>query len=75
MVPWDDLPAALHVLFDERYLPQLSEAFSKSAHEGQFALAMERGRVLLAYYAVTYPSNYPQIGVCHAQPVETPHWY
>ncbi len=60
--PWIDLPADLYPLFNEVYLPQLSETFSRTSHEGKYEAALSSGRTLLAYYAIVYPPNYPQIG-------------
>lgn len=60
--PWVDLPADLYPLFNEGYLPQLSETFSRTSHEGEYEAALSSGRTLSAYYAVVYPPNYPQIG-------------
>ena len=72
-LPWGNLPADLHTLLDEKYLPQLSEAFSKASHEGQYATALRSGRTLLAYYAVTYSLNYPQIGMSRTLTAATSH--
>lgn len=61
---FERLPAELYPIFHESYLPALSEQFSKTSHEGQYAEAVEAGLTLLAFYAVMYPPNYPQIGGC-----------
>ncbi|KAI1793397.1 SET domain-containing protein [Ganoderma leucocontextum] len=60
---FERLPQELHCLLHESYLPSLSEAFSKTSHEGPYADAVESGLTLLAFYAMIYPPNYPQIGM------------
>ena len=50
------------ILTSTTYLPSLSEAFSKTSHEGPYAEAIDRGLTLLAFYVMLYPPNYPQIG-------------
>ncbi|OSD07270.1 SET domain-containing protein [Trametes coccinea BRFM310] len=60
---FETLPANLHPIFHESYLPSLSELFSKLSHEGPFVDAIEAGITQLALYAVVYPPNYPQIGM------------
>lgn len=56
------LPAALHCVLHEPYMEQLSEQFSKAAHEGEYNTAIRSGNTLLALYLLIYPRNYPQIG-------------
>lgn len=56
------LPKELHTLLNPDYLPSLSEEFSRTSHEGEASKALSHGRILLALYAVIYPSRYPQIG-------------
>ena len=59
---FERLPSTLHQVLHESYLPALSEAFSKTAHEGPYGDAVDTGLTLLAFYVAVYPSNYPQIG-------------
>lgn len=56
------LPPELYPLFDQSYLPRISEAFSKASHEGQYDVALMAGLVMLAMYVVIYPSNFPLVG-------------
>ena len=59
---FERLPRELHCVLHESYLPSLSESFSKASHEGPYGDAVEQGLTLLAFYAMIYPPNYPQIG-------------
>lgn len=59
---FESMPAILHPVFHETYLPALSEVFSKTSHEGPYVDAVEAGLTLLALYVVVYPPQYPQIG-------------
>ena len=59
---FERLPKELLPVLHESYLPSLSEAFSKTSHEGPYAEAIDRGLTLLAFYVMLYPPNYPQIG-------------
>lgn len=61
---FERLPRELHCVLHESYLPSLSEAFSKTSHEGPYGDAVESGLTLLAFYAMIYPPSYPQIGEC-----------
>jgi hypothetical protein len=61
---YDTFPLELRSLLTESYLEQLSERFSKAAHEGLYDVAVEAGKTLLALYVLIYPPNYPQIGEC-----------
>ncbi|CAA7261581.1 unnamed protein product [Cyclocybe aegerita] len=61
--PMDGTPPPLRCVFREEYMTRLSDSCSKSAHEGQYPLALESGLTLLALYILVYPQNYPQIGV------------
>ncbi|CDO71423.1 hypothetical protein BN946_scf184909.g17 [Trametes cinnabarina] len=60
---FEKLPVTLHPIFHESYLPNLSELFSQTSHEGAYVEAIEAGFTQLAFYAVVYPPNYPQIGL------------
>ncbi|KAH9922858.1 SET domain-containing protein [Epithele typhae] len=60
---FEGLPLELRAVLHEDYLPALSEAFSRTAHEGPYGHAVEAGLTLLALYVVVYPPNYPQIGM------------
>jgi SET and MYND domain-containing protein len=57
-----DLPITLNDVLHEAYLEQLSEEFSKAAHDGDYATAIISGYTLLALYLLIYPKNYPQTG-------------
>jgi hypothetical protein len=59
-----ELPEALNPAMHPLYLPALSEAFSKSSHEGPLVDALNVGRTLLALYRIIYPANFPMIGQC-----------
>ncbi|KAJ3556198.1 hypothetical protein NM688_g2159 [Phlebia brevispora] len=71
--PWAGIPNQLPALFHEAYLPQLAETFSRTSHEGDYGTALDSGRTLAAYYALIYPSNYPQIGM-HALELAKTAW-
>lgn len=58
----EDLPKDLRSVLNESYMSELSEVFSKSSHEGDYAKAADSGVTLLALYLLVYPKNYPQIG-------------
>lgn len=62
---FETLPRELHVIFQETYLPSLSEIFSKTSHDGPYGDAVDSGLTLLALYIAVYPPNYPQIGAYH----------
>ena len=59
---FERLPHAIYPALHETYLPALSEAFSRTAHEGPYGDAVDTGLTLLALYVTVYPPNYPQIG-------------
>ncbi|KAF5382433.1 hypothetical protein D9615_002852 [Tricholomella constricta] len=61
--PKEAVPRLLLCVFHETYLSDLSETFSKAAHEGQYDLALDAGVTLLGAYIMIYPPNYPQIGM------------
>jgi hypothetical protein len=63
----EELPKPLRSVLNESYMTELSETFSKSSHEGNYAKAADSGVTLLALYLLVYPKNYPQIGT------ESPH--
>ena len=65
----EDLPKPLRSVLNESYMAELSEAFSESSHEGNYAKAADSGVTLLALYLLVYPKNYPQIGT-YAPPIE-----
>ncbi|GBE85025.1 SET domain-containing protein [Sparassis crispa] len=67
------MPAELYSLLHESYLPDISEIFSRSSHEGQYKDALEVGLTLLALYVLLYPCNYPQIGM-HALEMSKTAW-
>ncbi|KAG2155164.1 uncharacterized protein EDB93DRAFT_1131585 [Suillus bovinus] len=58
-----DLPENLHRVLRESYLSRLTDAFSKSSHEGSYHVALNVGLTVLAVYILIYPENYPQIGM------------
>ncbi|KAI0770234.1 SET domain-containing protein [Fomes fomentarius] len=60
---FETLPGELHAIFQETYLPSLSEQFSKTSHDGPYGDAVDSGLTLLALYIAVYPPNYPQIGM------------
>jgi hypothetical protein len=59
-----ELPKSLDAAMHPMYLPALSEAFSKSSHEGPLQDALDVGGTLLALYRVIYPPKFPMIGPC-----------
>lgn len=59
----ETVPSELLCLFRESCLTELCESFSSFRHDGPFESALEVGLVVLVFYAVIYPPNYPQIGV------------
>ncbi|KAJ3531387.1 hypothetical protein NMY22_g8174 [Coprinellus aureogranulatus] len=59
----DELPKSLRSVLNESYMSELSEAFSKASHEGDYKTAADSGVTLLALYLLVYPRNYPQIGM------------
>ncbi|TFK40789.1 hypothetical protein BDQ12DRAFT_680032 [Crucibulum laeve] len=66
ILPSPSMEAISHSLLPvlhESYMGELSETFSRSSHEGQYAIALDVGITLLALYILIYPSNYPQIGM------------
>ncbi|CAL1713172.1 unnamed protein product [Somion occarium] len=67
------MPAQLYPLLNESYLPELSEQFSHSSHEGEYETALLTGRNLLALYKVLYHRNFPQIGM-HALELAKTAW-
>ncbi|EPQ54614.1 hypothetical protein GLOTRDRAFT_42690 [Gloeophyllum trabeum ATCC 11539] len=67
------LPPDLFPLLHDSYLPSLSEAFSKTSHDGEYALALEAGLTLLGLYSMIYPRNYPLIGM-HALELAKTAW-
>ncbi|KAG2338234.1 SET domain-containing protein [Suillus weaverae] len=58
-----DLPENLHHVLRESYLLRLTDAFSRSSHEGSYYVALDVGLTVLAVYLLIYPENYPQIGM------------
>lgn len=58
-----DLPENLHPVLRESYLLRLTDAFSRSSHEGSYHVALDVGLTVLAVYLLIYPENYPQIGM------------
>lgn len=58
-----DLPENLHPVLRESYLSRLTDAFSRSSHEGSYDVALDVGLTVLAVYFLIYPENYPQIGM------------
>ncbi|KZT65794.1 SET domain-containing protein [Daedalea quercina L-15889] len=67
------MPVELAPVLHESYLPALSEAFSRTSHEGPHKEALSTGLTLLALYALVYPVNYPQIGM-HALELSKTAW-
>lgn len=57
-----DLPENFHPVLRESYLLRLTDAFSRSSHEGSYHVALDVGLTVLAVYLLIYPENYPQIG-------------
>ncbi|KAI0365729.1 SET domain-containing protein [Pilatotrama ljubarskyi] len=70
---FERMPATLHPVLHESYLPTLSELFSKTSHEGPYVDAVEDGLTSLAWYVLVYPPNYPQIGM-HALELAKTAW-
>jgi len=68
-----EMPVELAPVLHESYLPQLSETFSRTSHEGPYAEALSTGLTLLALYSLVYPANYPQIGM-HALELAKTAW-
>ncbi len=58
----EKIPLALRCVLREDYMTKLSEEFSRTSHEGDYAPALSTGLTLLALYLIVYPPNYPQIG-------------
>lgn len=58
-----DLPENFHPVLRESYLLRLTDAFSRSSHEGSYHVALDVGLTVLAVYLLIYPENYPQIGM------------
>lgn len=56
------IPLTLRCVLREDYMTKLSEEFSRTSHEGDYAPAISTGLTLLALYLIVYPPNYPQIG-------------
>lgn len=61
--PQNDIPSSLLPVFHETFIMGLSTTFSNASHEGQYHIAIESGKTLLAIYVSVYPENYPQIGM------------
>ncbi|KAH9936369.1 SET domain-containing protein [Fomitopsis serialis] len=68
-----EMPVELAPVLHESYLPQLSETFSRTSHEGPYTEALSTGLTLLALYSLVYPANYPQIGM-HALELAKTAW-
>ena len=58
----EKIPLALRCVLREDYMTKLSEEFSRTSNEGDYAPALSTGLTLLALYLIVYPPNYPQIG-------------
>lgn len=58
-----NIPLEILHIFRESCLTSLCESFSTFSHDGPFESALEVGLIILAFYVVIYPPNYPQIGV------------
>lgn len=58
-----DLPENFYPVLRESYLLRLTDAFSRSSHEGSYHVALDVGLTVLAVYLLIYPENYPQIGM------------
>lgn len=58
-----ELPENLYPVLHESYLSRLTDAFSKSSHEGSYHAALDVGLTVFAVYLLIYPENYPQIGM------------
>lgn len=59
----ETIPSEILRIFRESCLTSLCESFSTFSHDGPFESALEVGLIILAFYVVIYPPNYPQIGV------------
>jgi hypothetical protein len=59
----ETVPSELLRMFRESCLTELCESFSSFSHDGPFESALEVGLIVLAFYVVIYPPNYPLIGV------------
>ncbi|KAH0832322.1 hypothetical protein J3R83DRAFT_13335 [Lanmaoa asiatica] len=59
----ETVPLEILRVFREACLTSLCESFSTFSHDGPFESALEVGLTILAFYAVVYPPNYPQIGM------------
>lgn len=59
----ETVPFEILRIFRESCLTSLCESFSIFSHDGPFETALEIGLIVLAFYVVIYPPNYPQIGV------------
>ncbi|KAF8840609.1 SET domain-containing protein [Paxillus ammoniavirescens] len=59
----ETVPSGLLCMFRESCLTELCESFSSFSHDGPFESALEVGLIVLAFYVVIYPPNYPQIGM------------
>ncbi|KAF9013276.1 hypothetical protein BDQ17DRAFT_1386869 [Cyathus striatus] len=62
-VSMQQLPPSLNGVLHEAYITSVAESFSSSSHGGDYTVALESGRILLALYLLIYPQNYPQIGL------------
>ena len=71
----EDLPKPLRSVLNESYMAELSETFSKSSHEGNYARAADSGVTLLALYLLVYPKNYPQIGANPSFSLSSYHYF
>jgi hypothetical protein len=56
------IPDGLHPVLHESFIASVSEKFSRTSHDGPYAVALEAGVSLLALYVLIYQPNYPQIG-------------
>ena len=56
------MPEEFYPFLSDSCLPDLSEQFSRSSHEGEFDNAILAGQRLLAFYRMVYTRNFPQIG-------------
>ncbi|KAK7690039.1 hypothetical protein QCA50_006684 [Cerrena zonata] len=63
----------LYPFLNDTCLPDLSEQFTRSSHEGEFDIAILTGKRLLALYRMIYPRNFPQIGM-HALELAKTAW-
>ncbi|KAI0315809.1 SET domain-containing protein [Amylostereum chailletii] len=67
------VPDALLPFLHPSVLPDLSEVFSRTSHDGSLDIALDVGQTLLAIYFLIYPPNYPQTGM-HALEVAKSAW-